>query len=80
MKLALFVLACAGALSSVSASAQSYSAPGNDYVRQHPHADEALWRYCQTHRETDERCYAVTRPWPVPSAPAPAPVRRGHRR
>jgi hypothetical protein len=47
---------------SVTAQAQSYGAPGNDYVRQHPSGDRALWEYCQKHFRTDPRCYAVTRP------------------
>jgi hypothetical protein len=61
LRLLLATVLLAG-VSGASAQAQSYGMPGNDYVRQHPRGDRALWQYCQSHFRTDPRCYAVTRP------------------
>lgn len=54
-----------GSLSAEQAFAQSYSMPGNDYVRQHPYADPALWRWCQTNYR-NPKCLAV---YPRPGSP-----------
>ncbi|RZA08274.1 MAG: hypothetical protein EOP11_05330 [Proteobacteria bacterium] len=62
LRLLLAALVLIAGVSAVDAQAQSYGMPGNDYVRQHPNGDRALWQYCQTHYRTDSRCYAVTRP------------------